>query len=263
MSATKDLRDGQLERDLRILNEQERREQAEPVTELEILDHLAGELDPEASEELLDRLSLDPEAASLALELADPSRLEASDSPEIPSWRSIRSSLQAKGLLDVGAAAPGASAGGVDPLWRLAAVVLLATTLGLGALALRQDSGTPDSEPRGRVAHLVLREDAERTIRSETAPEARISLNSDAWLVVILTAGDVGLAEDLEATLRGAGEGPLWSGPIDRTEGGTFDLIFPGSFLDPGEYSLEVSGVIDGNRESLATYSFEVEPGGS
>ena len=105
----------------------------------EILAYLAGELSPAEDEDLQERLSRDPQATQLLLDLADPSRLV--DEGE-NGWEPLRDALRSEGVFKP---VPRPILTKLRPYYPLAAAALLAASFGLG-LGLGHQTGGPQHD---------------------------------------------------------------------------------------------------------------------
>ncbi len=121
----------------------EERRASRPPTMEEILAFLSGGLSPGAEEDLHSRLSHNPSATRLVLDLSDPSRLEGAEDETLllPDPATLERKLRDEGLFDSGARMLPIRQG-VHPLYRWAAAALLVLSTGLGIELARQPEQT-------------------------------------------------------------------------------------------------------------------------
>lgn len=229
--------------DMAVLNAEARENAGPEPTREEILAYLQNKLSPEAENNLQERLSLYPEAASLLLELDQDIRDHGPDDLQEQSWEELRGQLQEEGIFKRTTVRRG-----VHPLWRWATAALALMSAGL--LFLNRPSENI-LEPRTDGTYRLLQPiGSEGSRRGSENPETGTDA---AWQTLILTLGQPGDYSDYRLEIRGQ-DGLLWTGPATPKADGTFVVLLPGGFLDAESYELHLLGQDEEKEVPLATY---------
>lgn len=245
-----------------LIDEAERRVPPDLTVE-ELVAYREGSMSEAAAERIRDRLAVDPEAASMLLELAAFPEAAGGEAPEpgevAADWTRVKGRLAREGAFDVRPAPVWRSKPAMRIAYALAAVFLVATVgLAIQLASLRRQVAEL-SRPKGDVviSDLLPLEEA-RTRGAGT----RIEL--PGW------AADLVLNLNLAASLPydsfrvdvsdAAGE-VVWShGRLHRSLQGTVTVAFPRGSLLPGEYQLRLLGqVAGGEAQEVATYRVSVD----
>jgi hypothetical protein len=248
---------------LKAIMARKREELGGAPTPEELLAYRDGRLDAAARESVEARMAIHPDAARALADLAAfPDVEPGPETPELPDgdiesrWQSFRPQLEA--LPRPVPALRHRPLSWRSPSLAAAAVLLLATGLGLGYLAGRTSPPEPALRPALNPTITELEPVGEDEARAAPAPVEMLPGSEELVLVLALPATPV--FSSYAAEIVDAEGRSLWSGEgLHSTPLGTVQLSFPRATLGPGSYRIELSGLEAGRREGVGRYEVRVE----
>lgn len=147
-------------------------------------------------------------------------------------------------------------------IWALAASLVAALGLFGWNIALRKEL-SETRRPRADIALADLSPEAQGVTRSPEAPTQVHLRPEQGKLLLLLNLGDLREFPIYRMELLDSSERVVWTrSRVPRSEDGIFLLELPSRMLEPKVYRVRLYGEGSGKSVALASYSFEVVPGG-